>query len=114
MALFLCICCFWHSFTTLAFYFCLFFFFFSVVVFLCYISPTAILQCFSGVVMATASTVATSVDVLSAAERAVVVESLELRVAQLRRAMNSESDPDIKAIRVKAIAAVEALAVKFR
>lgn len=64
--------------------------------------------------MATASSVATSVDVLSAAERAVVVESLELRVAQLRRAMNSESDPDIKAIRAKAIAAVEALAVKFR
>lgn len=64
--------------------------------------------------MATASNVAASVDVLTSAERAVVVESLELRVAQLRRAMNAETDPDVKAIRAKAMAAVEALIVKFR
>lgn len=64
--------------------------------------------------MATASNVAASVDVLTPAERAVVVESLELRVAQLRRAMNAETDSDVKAIRAKAIAAVEALIVKFR
>ena len=64
--------------------------------------------------MATSSNVAASVDVLTPAERAVVVESLELRVAQLRRAMNAETDPDVKAIRAKAMAAVEALIVKFR
>ena len=64
--------------------------------------------------MATSSNVAASVDVLTPAERAVVVESLELRIAQLRRAMNSESDQDIKVLRAKAIGAVEALALKFR
>lgn len=64
--------------------------------------------------MATSSTVATSVDVLSAAERAVIVESLELRIAQLRRSMNSESDPQVKEFRANAIRTVESLALKFR
>lgn len=64
--------------------------------------------------MATASNVATSVDVLSAAERAIVVSSLELRIAQLRRAVNAESNEAIREIRSKEIHSAESLILKFR
>lgn len=64
--------------------------------------------------MATPSPVASTVDVLSSAERMVIVESLELRIAQLRRSMNSESDPQVKEFRAAAIRTVESLALKFR
>ena len=64
--------------------------------------------------MATASNVATSVDVLTAQERVQIVLALELRVAQLRRAINAEKDPDVKEIRRKHCAFVEDLIIKFR
>lgn len=64
--------------------------------------------------MATASNVATSVDVLTPAERGQVVVALELRVAQLRRVVNAESNEAIREIRSKDLQSVEALIVKFR
>jgi hypothetical protein len=63
--------------------------------------------------MATAS-VASSVDVLSASERGMVVEGLNLRIAQLKRALNVERDDSIVAIRNRQIAEYETLVSKFR
>jgi len=63
--------------------------------------------------MATAS-VASSVDVLSVVERGMVVEGLNLRIAQLKRALNVERDDSIVAIRNRQIAEYETLVSKFR
>lgn len=65
--------------------------------------------------MATASsTVATSVDVLSSAERKCVERGLEALAASAKRSMNSEKNFEIKELRAKELAFIEALIVKFR
>jgi hypothetical protein len=61
-----------------------------------------------------ATVAASSVDVLSSVERSMVVEGLDLRIAQLKRLVNSERDPVIVDIRNKQLAAYSALVVKFR
>lgn len=61
-----------------------------------------------------ATVAASSVDVLSSVERSMVVEGLDLRIAQLKRLVNSERDPVIVDIRNKQLAAYSALLVKFR
>lgn len=64
-------------------------------------------------VMAT-TPVASSVDVLSSVERSLVIEGLQLRIAQIRRAMNSERDETILSVRNGQIASLETLVSKFR
>lgn len=63
--------------------------------------------------MATAP-VASSVDVLSADERSMVIEGLQLRIAQIRRSINVERDDSILAIRNQQITKYETLVSKFR
>lgn len=63
--------------------------------------------------MATAP-VASSVDVLSSAERSFVVEGLQLRIAQVKRSMNVERDETILSVRNAQIVALETLVSKFR
>jgi len=58
--------------------------------------------------------VASSVDVLSTVERSMVVEGLNLRIAQLKRALNVERDDSIVEIRNRQIATYESLVSKFR
>ena len=60
------------------------------------------------------SNVASSVDVLSAVERGMVIEGLNLRIAQLKRALNVERDDSIVEIRNRQIATYESLVSKFR
>jgi polyferredoxin len=81
-------------------------------VFCCYNCFRAMLHFFWSVFMATVS--ASSVDVLSALERSMVVEGLDLRIAQLKRLVNAERDPVISDIRNKQLAAYSALVLKFR
>ena len=66
------------------------------------------------IVMADPKSVATSVDVLTFDERRIVVGALELRIAQIKRSAASEVDPEVVALRTRALAAVEALVLKFR
>lgn len=60
------------------------------------------------------SNVASSVDLLSAVERSIVVRALELSLASTKRAVNAERNPEVRDIRAKDLASIEALIVKFR
>ncbi len=64
--------------------------------------------------MASASSVATSVDVLSPSERKLVVEGLNLRIAQVKRSMTSETDETILSVRNAQLSVIESLVLKFR
>lgn len=60
------------------------------------------------------ATTALSVDVLTASERVMVVESLTLRISQVRRQINAEKDVSVAEIRNRQLASLEALVSKFR
>jgi hypothetical protein len=65
--------------------------------------------------MATASaSVASSVDLLSSSERKLVVEGLNLRIAQVKRSMSSETDETILSVRSSQLRDLETLVSKFR
>lgn len=65
--------------------------------------------------MATASSsVATSVDVLSASERSMVLLALETLQKSLERSVRAERNESIARLRQQDVDAISALAVKFR
>lgn len=55
-----------------------------------------------------------SIDSLSSAERALVVASLELKIASVVRAFRSESNPAVREARSQEQAALEVLVHRFR
>jgi hypothetical protein len=60
------------------------------------------------------SAVASSVDVLTPVERSIVCDGLNLRIAQLKRLINSERDFAIRDIRENELSVVSSLVLKFR
>jgi hypothetical protein len=60
------------------------------------------------------SAVASSVDVLTPVERSIVCDGLNLRIAQLKRLINSERDSAIRDIRENELSVVSSLVLKFR
>lgn len=55
-----------------------------------------------------------SIDSLSKDELNLVVSALQLKVASVSRAAKAESNPAVSEIRVREVAAIEALIVRFR
>lgn len=72
-----------------------------------------ILRRFGELLMADKS-VATSVDVLTTAERSFVVVSLEMKLASLNRSIRSEPNPAVRTLRSDEADAVSSLIAKFR
>lgn len=64
--------------------------------------------------MATSSSVASSVDVLSSVERSIVVAALQLKLQSIGRAGKAASNPAIRSALAAEGADVESLIVKFR
>lgn len=63
---------------------------------------------------AASASVASSVDLLSSSERKLVVEGLNLRIAQVKRSMSSETDETILSVRSSQLRDLETLVSKFR
>jgi len=64
--------------------------------------------------MATASNVATSVDVLSSSERKIIVDALKAKISSLSRAIKSTSNEVVQKAYASEIVDVEMLISKFR
>lgn len=55
-----------------------------------------------------------SIDALSKDERSIIVAALQLKSASVSRAAKAETNPAVAEIRAREIAAIEALALRFR
>lgn len=55
-----------------------------------------------------------SIDSLTKDERAIIVAALQLKSASVSRAGKAETNPAVSEIRVREVAAIEALSLRFR
>ena len=78
--------------------------------YLCYISPTAMLQYYWGLMMATIS----KIDEVTKLERDLVVDALKLKLASIGRAGKAATNPAIRDALMAEGVLVEALIARFR